>query len=186
MIAAKRQLPALQNRFCVFSGYDAGWIGDVLQEAADRAGVSLPFKEEIVRSVMTYLEEYYPLRAMPLDYLFERIRSMLAEVGLRPLAAHLRKKTPPVNIPLDDIAPKYPYPLFFYAGLKREIESLREKGFTSYVFSGKKECVLALRHKKRWGKRSQLMMNDLDNFIEAYSAASNEGTASLPDAPRRP
>lgn len=174
MIFSKPQLPALQNRFCVFSDYNAAWIAGLLQDAADRAGIPLPFKEEITQSVMLYLEEYYPLSSMPLDYLFERMRAMLREVGLHTLAAHLRRQTPPVEISLAETAAATPLPLFFYAGLKRTIDDLREKGLTNCIFSGKKECALTLSRKKRWSKESQRTMSELNHFIAACSAAAGE------------
>lgn len=172
MFSLNPRLPALQNRACVFSNYNAAWIADLLQEAADRAGVPLPFKKEIAQSVMLFLEEYYPLSSMPLDYLFERMRAMLREVGLHVLADHLERQTPPVEISLADMTAADALPLFFYTGLKRTIDDLREKGLTNCIFSGKKECALTLSRKKRWGKESQRMMRELDGFIEACTGVA--------------
>lgn len=171
MISRKPQLPVLQSRFCVFADYNAAWIAGLLQDAADRTGIPLPFKKEITQSVMLFLEEYYPLSSMPLDYLFERMRAMLREVGLRALADNLQRQTPPVEISLADMTAAAPLPLFFYTGLKRTIDDLREKGLTNCIFSGKRECALTLSRKKRWSKESQRTMCELDRFIAACSGA---------------
>ena len=57
MIAFKHNLPLLQTGYCVISDYGVEWIERVLQDAADRAGVKLPFRDEIARAVLLYLEK---------------------------------------------------------------------------------------------------------------------------------
>lgn len=166
MFSIKPQLPALQSRSCVFSDYNAAWIAEILQDAADRAGIPLPFKDEITRSVMLYLEEYYPLSAMPLEYLFERMRAMLREVGLSRLADHLAVCTPAVDISLTELASHAPLPLLFFPSLKEEVAKWRDKGVNSCAFTGRRECALILSGKKRWSARSREMLEELDGFIE--------------------
>ena len=97
MISFKNNRPLLQNGYCVFSDYDLAWLVNVLQEAADSAGTKLPFKEEIAAGVLQYLETSCPLHAVPLDYLFDRMRNLLNQIGLPLIATHLRKQTPPVS-----------------------------------------------------------------------------------------
>ena len=36
----------------MISDYDAGWLEDVLQQAADAAGVNLPFRGEIAKAIL--------------------------------------------------------------------------------------------------------------------------------------
>ena len=110
MIAFKNNRPLLQTGHCVISDYDATWLEDVLQQAADAAGVSLPFRGEIARAILLYLEEQCPLHAVPLDYLFQRIARMLRQAGLPLIADHLRLQTPPVVIDLRAMAEQSPLP----------------------------------------------------------------------------
>lgn len=166
MYAHKPQLPVLQSRSCVFSDYNEAWIADTLQDAADRAGIPLPFREEITRSVMLYLEEYYPLSSMPLDYLFERMRAMLREVGLARLADHLVARTPAVDISLPELAGHAPLPLQFFPSLKEEVAKWRNIGVNACAFTGRRECALILSGKQRWSARSREMLDELDGFIE--------------------
>ena len=66
MIATRNFRPLLQTGYCVVSDYDERWIESVLQEAADAAGVRLPFRAEIARAVLLYLEKLCPLPSVPL------------------------------------------------------------------------------------------------------------------------
>lgn len=158
-------LPVIQNRACIFTDYDESWIASLLQKAADKAGVPLPFKEEIARSVMLYLEKYYPLGTIPLDFLLTRMRSSLHRIGLHRVAAALSKETPPVKISLDTLAHNCPLPLFFYSNLRRKIENLRRAGMLNCTFSGKEECVYALSNGKHRGKTAQKISEELDSFL---------------------
>ncbi|MEE1266547.1 MAG: hypothetical protein UHH87_09695, partial [Akkermansia sp.] len=140
MIAFKNKRPLLQTGHCVISDYDAAWLEDVLQQAADSAGVSLPFRGEIAKAILIYLEEKCPLHAVPLDYLFQRIARMLRQAGLPLIADHLRLQTPPVVIDLHELAEKAPLPLFFYNELEQQLEQLRRLGLTTYEFAGIEPC----------------------------------------------
>lgn len=168
----QENIPAIQNRACVFTDYDEKWIASLLQNAADRAGVSLPFKAEIAHSVMLYLEKHYPLGTIPLDFLMERLRSSLQRIGLPRIAAALRKETPPVKIPLDALAHTCPLPLFFYTNLRRKIESLHQSGMLNCSFSGKEECICVLSNGKHGGKAAQRISEELDSFLRETAQAS--------------
>lgn len=165
----QENIPAIQNRSCIFADYDEEWIASLLQKAADRAGVSLPFKSEIARSVMLYLEKHYPLGSIPLDFLMDRLRSSLQRIGLPRIAIELRKETPPVKIPLDALAHSCPLPLFFYSTLRRKIESLHRAGMLNCTFSGKEECVYTLSNGKHRGKTAQKISEELDSFLRETS-----------------
>lgn len=169
MIAFKNNKPVLQTGYCVISDYDVEWLANVLQEAADAAGTHLPMKEEIARGVLMYLETECPLHAVPLDYLFDRIRHLLEQIGLPLIAATLRKQTPPVSIELDTLAGEVPLPLFFYTELRRRMDSLRRVGLNTYRFSGLKECSLALGDRRRACPAQQRALNELNAFLESIA-----------------
>ena len=82
MIAFKNNRPFLQTGHCVISDYDVDWMEQVLLEAAQDAGTTLPCSREVAQAVMLYLEKECPLHAVPLDYLFNRIR----KIGQRALS----------------------------------------------------------------------------------------------------
>lgn len=165
MIAFKNSLPLLQTGYCVISDYGVEWIERVLQNAADAAGVKLPFRDEIARAVLLYLERECPLHAVPLEYLFDRMRSMLYEVGLPLIAQNLRVQTPPVDIELDALAGQQDLPLFFYTELGRRLAELRRMGLNTYHFSGKKECSLLLGARRRACPTQQRALEELDAFL---------------------
>ncbi len=167
MIAFKNNRPVLQTGHCVISDYDREWLSNLLQEAAEAAGTTLPLKDEIAAGILLYLETECPLRAVPLDYLFDRMRRLLEQIGLPLIAANLRKQTPPVDIDLDALAEETPLPLFFYTELKRRMDSLRSIGLDTYHFSGKKECSLALGDRQRVCPTQRRALEELDAFLQS-------------------
>ena len=168
MIAFKNKRPLLQTGHCVISDYDTGWLEDVLQQAANAAGVSLPFRSEIARAILIYLEEKCPLHAVPLDYLFQRIAGMLRQAGLPRIADHLRVQTPPVIIDLHQIATQSPLPLFFYQELEQQLDHLRRLGLTTYEFAGAESCSKLLGDRQRACPTQRRMLDELNAFIATH------------------
>ncbi len=166
MIATRNFRPLLQTGYCVVSDYDERWIESVLQEAADAAGVRLPFRAEIARAVLLYLEKLCPLPSVPLDFLFARMRRMLDEVGLSAVALHLRTQTPPVDIDLGSLAQQQPLPLFFYTELQHRMDELRRLGVNHYRFTGKKESSLLLGNRRRACPTQRRELEELDDFLK--------------------
>ena len=171
MIAFKNKRPLLQTGHCVISDYDAAWLEDVLQQAADSAGVKLPFREEIARAILIYLEEKCPLHAVPLDYLFQRIARMLRQAGLPLIADHLRLQTPPVIVNLQEIAEKSPLPLFFYSELEQHLAQLRRLGLTTYEFAGAESCSKLLGDRRRSCPTQRRMLDELNAFLEQHETS---------------
>ena len=171
MIAFKNKRPLLQTGHCVISDYDAGWLEDVLQQAADAAGVNLPFRGEIAKAILLYLEEKCPLHAVPLDYLFQRIANMLRQAGLPLVADHLRLQTPPVIVNLQEIAEKSPLPLFFYSELEQHLAQLRRLGLTTYEFAGIEACSKMLGDRRRACPTQRRMLDELNAFLEQHETA---------------
>jgi hypothetical protein len=165
MISFKNNRPLLQNGYCVFSDYDLAWLVNVLQEAATSAGTKLPFKEEIAAGVLQYLENNCPLHAVPLDYLFDRMRSLLNQIGLPLIATHLRKQPPPVDIELDTLADEAPLPLFFYNALEQQLEQLRRLGLNTYAFDGAERCSKLLGDRQRLCPTQRRMLDELNAFL---------------------
>lgn len=169
MIAFKNDRPLLQSGHCVFSDYDGEWLAGLLSEAAERAGTKLPLRHEIAESIIMYLENNCPLHAVPLDFLFNKIRRMLEQIGLPLIAQNLRKQTPPVDIDLDSLAEETPLPLFFYTELRRKMDSLRRLGLNTYHFSGKEACSLALVDRMRPCPTQQRELDELNAFLQAIA-----------------
>ncbi len=165
MIALRNNRPLLQTGHCVISDYDQEWLEGVLAEAAERAGVRLPFRADIAAAVLLYLEDSCPLNAVPLEYLFERIRHMLCDIGLPRIAEHLHRQAPPVEIDLDALAKESPLPLFFYRELQRRLEELRRLGLDTYRFCGQKACSLKLGKRRRACPTQRRELAELEGFL---------------------
>ncbi len=166
MIAFRNNRPLLQTGHCVIGDYDQEWLETVLAEAAQSAGVALPFRADIARAVLLYLEDSCPLNAVPLEYLFERIRRLLCEVGLPRIAEHLRRQAPPVDIDLDALAREAPLPLFFYEELRRRLEELRRLGLDTYRFRGQRACSLMLGRRQRTCPTQRRELAELEGFLQ--------------------
>ena len=162
-----KQKPLLQRGACLFGDYDAEWIEQVLQEAADAAGAALPMRHELARGVMTYMEDLCPLRIVPLSFFFERMRDMLEAAGLPAVARCLRRQVPPVSLPLDKLARETPLPLFFYTELGRRLEEMRSLGMSCYRFSGQRQCSLVLGQRRRTCPTQQRALRELEGYIRA-------------------
>lgn len=170
MIATEYSRPMLQAGQCVVADYDLQWIEELLQEAAHEAGVRLPFRREVAEGVLLYLEQHCPLKALPLDYLFGRMRSALRELGLPLIADHLHRQLPPVDIDLDAMAGESPLPLFFYTKLREHMEQLRSLGLTAYRFSGAHRCSLVLGRRSRACPAQRQALHELQSFLAAQAA----------------
>ncbi len=174
MIAFKNNRPLLQTGHCVISDYDEQWIASLLQDAAAEAGATLPFCHEIAAGIIGYLENSCPMHAVPLEFLFERMRRLLHQIGLPLIASHLKTQTPPVDIELDTLAGETPLPLFFYAELHRRMDSLRRLGLTTYHFSGKQACSLTLGGRRRACPAQRAALQELNWQVDAAAKASRE------------
>lgn len=166
MIAPQQFRPLLQNGHCVVADYDVDWIASVLQDAAQSAGVRLPFVREVAQAVMIFLQEQCPMRVVPLEYLFSRMRKMLDDIGMSLVALHLRTQTPPVDIDLDSLAHEKPLPLFFYTELQRRMDELKRMGMNTYRFTGRKGCSLMLGSRLRACPTQRRELAELEGFLQ--------------------
>lgn len=170
MIALKNNRPILRKGNCYFTDYDAAWLDEALENAAKRADMPILFKEEIVHSILIFLEEICPLNVLPIEVLLTRIRQMLHTIGLSKIASHFPEVMPPVQVDLDEIAERNPLPLFFFNDLRQEIERLQDMGLSNYQFQGKRQCAKALAAKIRWSKSSEETLEDLNAYLHSFQA----------------
>lgn len=170
MICFKSKRPALRIGKCLISEYNFEWLADAFDTAAEELDMELPYRDDLIAAVLTYLEESCPWQVMPVEELYKKIRTMLKKVGLERLAEHLPEMPPPVRIDIDGIARRNPLLLFFADDLSRELASLRDMGLTHYCFTGERECVLELQGNKRWNKHSEALLKDLHFILSRYRA----------------
>ena len=162
--------PILQRGRYVTFDYDLEWIERVLTEAAQEAGMNLPFGREVAEGILMYLDKYCPLRTLPLEYFFARVRGLLREIGLPLVAEHLHEQMPPVDIDLDELAGEEPLPLFFDEKLRRRMEELKKCGLTVYRFSGMKHCSMVLGARRRACPTQRRALQELHSFLACQAA----------------
>ena len=145
MIGFRNNRPLLKLGDCLITEYGEQWLADALEHAARRAGTTLPFKEDLLASVRYYLEHECDLSVMKVS-----------------------EEMPPMTVCVAEIARSVPFWLFFACELKKQVEELRGHGITRYCFTGRKECVMALRGRKRWDRSCQSLLEDLDFLLSRY------------------
>lgn len=171
MIPVAYSKPLLQSGPCLVADYDQAWLEDLLREAARKAHSPMPCISEVAEGIIIYLREECPLRSLPLEYFFARIRRLLCEIGLPLIAKHIHEELPPVDIDLDALAGENPLPLFFYTKLREKIEMLREMGMTTYRFTGTQRCSYMLGRRRRSCPTQRRALQELRLFIASQAAA---------------
>ncbi len=162
--------PYLQRGEIITTDYDCEWLERILHEAARDAGVYIPCEREVAQGILLYMEHYCPLRTLPLEYFFGRLRGALREIGLPRIADALQQQLPPVSISLDDMAGENPLPLFFYSVLSKKMDEMRKRGLTSYRFSGAYRCSLVLGKRRRSCPTQRQALEELQHFIATHAA----------------
>lgn len=175
MISFIGNRPALQvGRYQVFD-YDPAWLDDALLRAAKAADQNdFPFVEEIRCGVMQYLETACSLRLMDLKELFDKVRKMLVKIGCAHIAEQLRPLSPPLTLSLLPAAKEAGtgYELAFFENLRTELEELREHGVEQIHFTEIRESVLILRSAKKWDKRCETVLREIEAFLSSWEKAA--------------
>lgn len=166
MIANISKRPFLQiGKYCV-TAYDEAWLSAAFDKAAKTMGGDVSaFRQDIMAGIVYYLEEVCTQRIISIDELFQRIRQMLRNVGLHPLAANLERSTPTISIDLKEIADDCPIPLFFFHNLQKELEDLKNSGIESCAFSHIRECAMSLERARRWSRHCEQTANEIRSLI---------------------
>ncbi len=175
MISFIGNRPAIQVGRHQVTDYDPAWLDDALRKAARAAEQDdFPFLMEIRSGVAQYLENACPLRLLHLHELFEKIRKMLDKIGCGHIARHLQPLAPPLTISLVHAAMEAGsgYELAFFEKLRSELEELRSDGAGEIRFTGIRECVLILRSAKKWDKRCQAVLTEIEAFLRGWDQAT--------------
>ena len=171
MISFIGNRPAIQiGRHQVFD-YDTAWLDDALLRAARAADQNdFPFVPEIRSGIVQYLEQACQLRLLHLHELFEKVRKMLVKIGCQHIAEHLQPLAPPLTISLVHAAMEAGtgYELAFFEKLRGELEELRRHGAEEIRFTGLRESVLILRRAKKWDKRCEAVLLEVEAFLRSW------------------
>ncbi len=168
MISLIGNRPAIQvGRYQVLH-YDTSWLGDALRRAAAAAQRDdFPFVDEIRKGIETYLETRCPLRLLPLEDLFARLRHMLNRIGCEGIAEKLEPLAPPVTLSLAGAAREAGngFELAFFETLRRELAHLREAGAEEIRFTGLRESAQLLCGAEKWDARCDALYADIRTFL---------------------
>jgi hypothetical protein len=173
--------PALQiGRYQVID-YDTGWLDSALHRAALAADhEDFPFVADIRSGIFQYLETKCPLKLLPLDDLYERVRRMLVKIGCERIAEKLVPLAPPVTVSLVRAAMEAGngFELAFFEMLRTELVELRTAGAEEVRFTGLNESALILRGTSKWNKQCQVLLTEIEAFLQNWASARGEsGTA---------
>lgn len=169
MISLIGNRPALQiGRYQVID-YDTEWLDSALHRAALAANhEDFPFVADIRSGIVQYLETKCPLKLLPLDELYDRMRRMLIKIGCEKIAEKLEPLAPPVTVSLVRAAMEAGngFELAFFEMLRSELVNLRAAGAEEIRFSGLKESAMILRGASKWNKQCQALLNEIEIFIQ--------------------
>jgi hypothetical protein len=165
--------PALQvGRFQVID-YDTAWLDSALERAARAADhEDFPFVTDIRSGVVQYLETKCPLKLLPLEDLFSRMRKMLVKIGCEKIAEKLEPLAPPVTVSLVHSAMEAGngFELAFFETLRSELSDLRAAGAEEIRFTGLKESAMILRGAIKWNKQCDALYTEIYTFISAWDS----------------
>lgn len=169
MISLIGNRPALQiGRYQVID-YDTEWLDSALHRAALAANhKDFPFVADIRSGIVQYLETKCPLKLLPLDELYDRMRRMLIKIGCEKIAEKLEPLAPPVTVSLVRAAMEAGngFELAFFEMLRSELAALRAAGAEEIRFTGLKESAMVLRGAAKWNKHCQALLNEIEIFIQ--------------------
>lgn len=168
MISLIGNRPALQiGRYQVID-YDTEWLDSALHRAALAANhEDFPFVADISSGIVQYLETKCPLKLLPLDELYDRMRRMLVRIGCEKIAEKLEPLAPPVTVSLVRTAMEAGngFELAFFEMLRSELANLRAAGAEEIRFTGLKESAMILRGASKWNKQCQALLGEIEAFL---------------------
>jgi glutathione S-transferase len=165
--------PALQIGPYQVTDYDVTWLDDALRRAAAKAEVGdFPFLGEIRAAVILYLEHKCPLRLMPLDDLYAKLRRMLEQIGCQPIADQLEPVAPPVTVSLLRVALEAGngFELALFTTLRGNLAELRKEGAEKVRLVGVRPGILKLRGVEKWTAACDGLLGELRSFVSAWNA----------------
>ena len=174
MISFIGNRPALQVGTHQVLDYDTIWLEDALRRAAKAADhEDFPLVSEVRRGVDLYLENKCSLRLLDLEDLFERLRKMLTKMGCERIAQKLEPLAPPVTISLVSTATisGNGFELAFFESLRSQLVALRCAGAEKIYFTGLRESTLILCGEKKWSRRCDLLLREIQAFLASRDAS---------------
>jgi len=174
--------PALQiGRYQVID-YDTAWLDSALRRAARAAEhEDFPFVDDIRSGIVKYLETRCPLKLLPLDELYDRMRRMLVKIGCQKIAEKLEPLAPPVTVSLVRAAMEAGngFELAFFEMLRAELCDLRAAGAEEIRFTGLRESALILRGTSKWNKQCQILLSEIEAFLRNWDRHEAADVADL-------
>ncbi len=182
MISLIGNRPALQIGRHQVIDYDTSWLDSALRRAARAADhEDFPFVDDIRGGIVKYLETKCPLKLLPLEELYGRMRRMLVTIGCQKIAENLQPLAPPITLSLVRAAREAGngYELAFFEMLRTELVALREAGAEDLRFTGLRESTLILRGASKWNSQCQPLLSEIENFLRSWDRQSSPDSHEL-------
>jgi hypothetical protein len=122
--------------------------------------------------VVKYLETRCPLKLLPIEELYDRMRRMLVKIGCGRIAENLTPLAPPVTVSLVRAAMEAGngFELAFFEMLRSELADLRAAGAEEIHFTGLRESAMILRGNGKWNKRCQSLLAEIEAFLRNWDS----------------
>ncbi len=181
MISFIGNRPILQIGSQQVVDYDTAWLADALRRAAEAADRhDFPFVDDIRQGIVQYLETKCPLRLLPIDELFLRVRKMLVRIGCETIAEKLQPLAPPVTFSLVLTAQRAGngFELAFFQMLQEELDELREAGAEEIRFTGLRESACILRGATKWDRHCESLLREIESFLSSHDRSTQKQPAA--------
>jgi len=162
--------------------YDTAWIETALHRAtvaADRD--DFPFINDIRDGIVHYLENKCPLRLLPIEDLYSRMKKMLDRIGCPAIAENLTILTPPIFLSLARTARLFPkgFELGFFQQIRDEVQKLHQLGTEEVHFTEIREATLLLSGTKTWTPKCDEIQADIEVFLEQTAQLNSTPSSQL-------
>ncbi len=182
MICLVGNRPILQVGDHQVVAYNVEWIEIALYRAsiaADRD--DFPFIAEIRDGIVHYLENRCPLRLLPIEDLYGRMRRMLERIGCEAIGNHLTILTPPIRVSLVDPATKTSedFENCFYQQLLEIVLDLRRLGTEEVIFFELHEAARTLCGTKTWDEQCDKTLKEISDFLKKTAEQNSTPDSQL-------
>lgn len=155
--------------------YEESWFLNIIEEAARRAGIKdVWFAEHIARGIVIYLRERFPQSSIGIEELFQKISQTLHVVGFPQIARELEPSAPPAVTSLESLASQAgnAFELSFFQLLGAALRDARARGSVQIHCAGLSPAVTRLCQAKRWGRRCEVLRDEILAFVASELAGS--------------
>lgn len=152
-----------------------GWLAESISQSAYQVGFNRweELSSQVARGIAYFLEKNYQGQSISVDQVQQLMERSLEGVGYAQLAHRVVLVAPRVNISLAEIARQTNYELLFFQTLGERLQEAMNVVVRGIKLEGLKPCVKILEGRTHWGKKSNLLSQEIVCFTRHQIGARN-------------